>query len=87
MDHVCGACAYAGAAQSHDQACNMPDNLHRKLKLQAALAGMSLSDYLVSEMYRVDRSTIEELRTRLQGRPAVMLSVAPAQAVRAERNR
>jgi plasmid stability protein len=29
--------------------CNLPDSLHRRLKSRAALAGMSLSDYLLCE--------------------------------------
>ena len=67
---------------------NVPDALHRRLKSRAALAGMSLSDYLLSELREVAaRPTLEELRTRLQGRSQVTHSVAPAQAVRAERDR
>jgi plasmid stability protein len=67
---------------------NVPDALHRRLKSRAALAGMSLSDYLLSELREVAaRPTLEELRTRLQGRSQVTPSVAPAQAVRAERDR
>jgi plasmid stability protein len=65
---------------------NVPDALHRRLKARAALAGMSLSDYLLSEIREVaERPTIEELRARLKSRPEVRLSVAPADAVRAER--
>jgi plasmid stability protein len=30
---------------------NVPDALHRRLKSRAALAGMSLSDYLLSEIF------------------------------------
>jgi antitoxin FitA len=67
---------------------NVPDALHRRLKSRAALAGMSLSDYLLSEIREVAaRPTLEELRARLEGRSAVTPSVAPAQAVRAERDR
>jgi plasmid stability protein len=29
---------------------NIPDSLHRKLKARAAMAGMSLSDYLLAEI-------------------------------------
>jgi plasmid stability protein len=66
---------------------NVPDTLHRRLKSRAALAGMSLSDYLLSEIRRVaERPTLDELRTRLEHRPDMTLSVAPAQAVRAERD-
>jgi hypothetical protein len=32
---------------------NVPDALHRRLKARAALAGMSLSDYLLSEIREV----------------------------------
>jgi antitoxin FitA len=67
---------------------NVPDGLHRRLKSRAALAGMSLSDYLLSEIRHVaERPTIDELRTRLERRPGMTPSVAPALAVRAERDR
>ena len=32
---------------------NVPDGLHRALKVRAAKAGMTLSDYLLSEIERV----------------------------------
>jgi antitoxin FitA len=67
---------------------NVPDVLHRRLKSRAALAGMSLSDYLLSEIRRAaERPTLDELRVRLQRRSETTLSVGPAQAVRAERDR
>lgn len=67
---------------------NVPDMLHRQLKSRAALAGMSLSDYLLQEMRRLaERPTLDELRERLEGRLEVAPSEAPAQAVRAERDR
>jgi len=67
---------------------NVPDGLHRRLKSRAALAGMSLSDYLLDEIRRVaERPTLDELRTRLAERAAVRVSVDPARAVRAERDR
>ena len=66
---------------------NVPDTLHRRLKSRAAMAGMSLSDYLLSEIRQVaDRPTLDELRARLEQRVAVTPSVAPADAVRAERD-
>lgn len=66
---------------------NVPDALHRKLKSRAALAGMSLSDYLLSEIRELaKRPTLEELRVRLKRRSEVKLSVSPARAVRAERD-
>jgi plasmid stability protein len=67
---------------------NVPDALHRRLKSRAALAGMSLSDYLLGEMREVaERPTLSELRARLEQRQEATLSLAPAQAVRAERDR
>ena len=66
---------------------NVPDPLHRRLKSRAALAGMSLSDYLLSEIRQVaERPTLDELRARLEQRAAVTPSVAPAEAVRVERD-
>jgi antitoxin FitA len=66
---------------------NVPDALHRRLKSRAALAGMSLSDYLLSEIREVaERPSLAELRARLEGRAGITPSVAPAQAVRDERD-
>jgi len=67
---------------------NVPDELHRRLKSRAALAGMSLSDYLLNEIRQVaERPTLDELRARLDLRTRVAPSVAPAEAIRAERER
>ena len=66
---------------------NVPAELHRRLKSRAALAGMSLSDYLLGEIREVaERPTLEELRARLQTRSAVTLSISPTEAIRAERD-
>ena len=67
---------------------NVPDALHRRLKSRAALAGMSLSDYLLGEIRAAaERPTIGELRARLERRPRMAPSETPAAAVRAERDR
>jgi antitoxin FitA len=66
---------------------NVPVALHRRLKARAAMAGMSLSDYLLGEIRETaERPTLEELRARLAGRAAVSASIEPAEAVRAERD-
>jgi plasmid stability protein len=66
---------------------NVPSDLHRILKSRAALAGQSLSDYLLGEIRQVaERPTIEELRARLHSDAATNLSISPADAVRAERD-
>lgn len=50
---------------------NVPDDLHRDLKTRAALAGMSMSDYIKRELSRKSRkSTIKEIRERSRGRSA-----------------
>jgi hypothetical protein len=65
---------------------NVPDDLHRKLKVRAAQAGMSLSDYLIAEIRRsADRPTIDEFQSRLSSRAPVVLPVEPSVAVRSER--
>lgn len=66
---------------------NVPEGLHRLLKSRAALAGLSLSDYLLDEIRRVaEKPSPDELRARLGGRSSVTLSEDPADAVRAERD-
>ena len=65
---------------------NVPDGLHRTLKAQAAMAGMSLSDYLLAEVRRLaERPTVEQLRERLRQRSAVT-GISAADAVRRERD-
>ncbi len=67
---------------------NVPEELHRQLKARAAMAGMSLSDFLVSEARQLaERPTREELRARLAGRSPTRPAVSPARAVRTERDR
>ena len=66
---------------------NVPDALHRKLKMRAAAAGMSLSDYLIAEVRRsAEVPTLEELRERLARRTPAEVKTAPADAVRADRD-
>lgn len=67
---------------------NVPDELHRILRVRAAQAGMSLSDYLLAELRRVaERPTREELLARIAQRTPVRSRVRAADAVRAERER
>ncbi len=67
---------------------NVPDRLHRELKVRAAREGMTLSDYLLAELRRtLERPTIDELRERLQARAPVRVRESTANAVRAERDR
>jgi len=65
---------------------NVPDDLHRLLKSRAALAGRSLSDYLLQELRRVaGRPTLRELAERISSRDPVTPPIPPAEALRVER--
>ena len=66
---------------------NVPDDIHKVLKSRAALAGKSLSDFLIEEIQRyAEYPTLEELRQRLRTRTRVRLTVPPAQMIREERD-
>jgi plasmid stability protein len=68
------------------QVRNVPDALHRKLKARAAVAGQSLSDYLLAELERIAaRPTREEMLTRIHSRRRVRLKTAAATIIRGER--
>jgi plasmid stability protein len=65
---------------------NVPDALHRGLKARAAMAGMSLSDYLLGEIKELaERLTLAELRERLHKRKQVEGQMEAARRVREER--
>lgn len=65
---------------------NVPDALHRKLKVRAADAGQTLSDYLLAELERVAaRPTRVEMLTRLHSRRRVRLKTAASTVIREER--
>jgi len=66
---------------------NVPDALHRILKARAAMAGMSLSDYLLLELREIaERPTLSELQQRMEGRTPVKLPLSAAVLVRTERD-
>jgi plasmid stability protein len=65
---------------------NVPDELHRKLKARAALAGISLSDYLLTEITRSAESPIvQDLQARLRQRRPISPHEPIVDALRAER--
>ena len=68
------------------QVRNVPDDLHRLLKSRAALAGKSLSDYLLEELRRVaERPTLRELAERISCRDPVTPPIPPSEVLRVER--
>ena len=57
------------------------------LKARAAMAGMSLSDYLLAEIKEIaERPALAELRERLHRRKPVSARLDTAQLVREERD-
>lgn len=65
---------------------NVPDALHRTLKVRAAMAGMSLSDYLLVEIREIaERPTLAEFRERLHQRKPVTAQLDTARLVKEER--
>ena len=66
---------------------NVPERIHRILKARAAVAGRSLSDYLLEEITQfAERPTMEELLERISGHGSVTLSIPAAEIVREERD-
>lgn len=65
---------------------NVPDALHRGLKARAAVAGMSLSEYLLSEIKEIAaKPTLAELRSRLHQRQPVSADLDIARLLQEER--
>jgi plasmid stability protein len=68
------------------QVRNVPDSIHRSLKARAAMAGMSLSDYLLGELREIaEKPTLAEFRERLHGRMPVLADLDAAEILREER--
>jgi plasmid stability protein len=65
---------------------NVPDPLHRKLKMRAAGSGQTLSDYLLTELARLaTRPTRDEMLARIHNRKRVTLKTPAAVIIREER--
>jgi hypothetical protein len=80
------ACAHAYHMSKMIQIRNVPDALHRKLKVRAAGSGQTLSDYLLAELERLAaRPTRHEMVTRLHSRKRVTLKTPAAVVIREER--
>lgn len=56
---------------------NVPDDVHRTLKMRAAAAGTSLSEYVLREVTRAARApTPEELDARIAARGSAGVTTA-----------
>ena len=68
------ACTHAHHMSKMVQIRNVPDALHRKLKVRAADSGQTLSDYLLAELERLAaRPTRDEMLARIHSRKRVTL--------------
>jgi len=66
---------------------NVPEDVHRTLKMRAAAEGLSLSDYLLREIEGyAKRPTLEEVFAKIRKDGPVDLPEDSATAVRAERD-
>ncbi len=83
---MCYTCNYAFHMSKMIQIRNVPDSLHRKLKARAAMAGMSLSDYLLSEIRETaEVPTLREFRGLLRRREPVTADIDTVRVLREER--
>lgn len=67
---------------------NVPEDVHRKLKVRAATQGLTLSELALGELERsLAKPSIEEIRARLEALPEVPYrGETAAESVRAERD-
>lgn len=67
---------------------NVPEELHRDLKVRAARSGMTLSDYLLAELRALAvRPTMQEWLAESETWKTVEVVEPPAEALAAERER
>ena len=65
------------------QVRDVPESLHRTLKVRAASEGMSLSDYIKRELQRLaDRPTLQEWLDRTSRAKPVRTGLSAAQVIR-----
>lgn len=66
---------------------NVPDDLHSTLKVRAARAGMTLSDYLLSEIEQVaNKPTLREWLEMVSRDEPVEVDESPAEIIRRMRD-
>ncbi len=81
------ACANVHRMAKMIQIRNVPENVHRTLKVRAAQASMTLSDYLLAEVQQLaELPTIDELTQRIRRRSAVQLRGSSATLIRRHRD-
>jgi len=67
---------------------NVPDELHRTLRVRAAQSGRSLSEYLLRELEQIAAvPTHEEMLARLRALTPVRMRTSSAAIIRRERDK
>jgi plasmid stability protein len=67
---------------------NVPEQLHRELKVRAAQSGMTLSDYLLAEIRDLAvRPTMHQWLDEVSRREPVQTSLTSSEAIHLERER
>ena len=85
---MCSACIHIYHMGRMVQIRNMPEAMHRKLKVRAAEAGLSLSEYLLRELKKAaEQPTVPEMLERLRLREPFEPKTAAATVLRQERSR
>lgn len=80
------ACKYSFGMKTI-QIRNVPDELHRALKVRAAHEGISLSDLALTELRKTaDRPTRNELLDRITSRTIKRSRQSPTTSLRSERD-
>ena len=84
---MCSTCVTLYNMSKMIQIRNVPDDLHRTLKVRAAKASMTLSDYLLSEIEQVAaKPTLAEMMERLRHDEPVELDEPPEVTIRRMRD-
>lgn len=75
MFDVSAARVNVGHMSKMIQIRNVPDDLHRELKMRAASAGMTMSDYIKKELsWASEKDSWEEIHARVKARGPLGLS-------------
>jgi len=83
---MCSTCKYVEGMSKMIQLRHVPDAVHRKLKARAAMKGMSLSEYLVSELTPIaELPTMDDFLDHLAARERVTLREPSAVTIRKAR--
>jgi len=80
---MCCTCDMVAHMSKMIQIRNVPEELHRKLKVRAAERGTTLSDYLLAEVEEIaERPTLAELMERLATEDPVEVDEPPEVTIR-----